>query len=314
MPRLIYPEDFAGQQTLTAAIKTKFDADGASSPLIPFLAKNSIDLDDDATNCINAGKQDSTRSIKNKQSQNYFQLRDLFFEPVLKNMKGEIQFLKAFAKPNYKDLGNWGVTVINTSKIVYPPEFAKLTKLFADIVTQNGSYVLPDVSPLVAYLKKQKIDLTTEASNVALATDDDKKAKDSATASEEATQKRNELQNPINAHNKMMGDFLFKLCKENEKELGEYGFTVYNSVKAPKDRTSTVKPEAQITTSGIVIGSVFTNISTVDLHVYKGKTTTGTPVIVHPAELLSMTKGYSLITVVNPSTLVTAKFKVKVVN
>ena len=82
MPRLIYPEDFAGQQTLTAAIKTKFDADGASSPLIPFLAKNSIDLDDDATNCINAGKQDSTRSIKNKQSQNYFQLRDLFFEPV----------------------------------------------------------------------------------------------------------------------------------------------------------------------------------------------------------------------------------------
>ena len=137
MARIIYPEDFIGQQALTVAIKKKFDADGANSPLIALLAKNNIDLDDDATAYIEAAKQEAARLSNNRQSENYFQLRDLLFLPVLKNMKGEIQFLKAFAKPNYKDLGNWGVTVVNTSKIVYPAEFAKLTKLFADIVTQN---------------------------------------------------------------------------------------------------------------------------------------------------------------------------------
>ena len=54
------------------------------------------------------------------------------------------------------------------------------------------------------------------------------------------------------------------------------------------------------------------NLGTVDVHVYKGSTTTGTPSIVHPGEMLGMTKGYSTITVVNPSALVSAKFKVKV--
>ena len=48
-----------------------------------------------------------------------------------------------------------------------------------------------------------------------------------------------------------------------------------------------------------------------DIHVYKGKTTTGMPVIVHPGEVLGMTKGYSVITVVNPSSLVTAKYTTK---
>ncbi len=312
MARIIYPEDFIGQQALTVAIKKKFDADGVSSPLIPLLAKNSIDLDDDATACIEAGKQEAARLSNKRQSENYIQLRDILFLPVLKNMKGEIQFLKAFAKPNYKDLGNWGVTVINTSKIVYPAEFAKLTKLFADIVTQNGNYILPAVSPLPPYLTKQNIDLTVDATNIALATDDDKKAKDSATASEEATQNRNKNQNPVNAHNKLMGDFMMKLCKGNEKELGEYGLTVYNNVKAPKDRTSTLKISSQITNRNVTIGGVLTNLGTADILVYKGSSTSGTSTLVHPGEMLGMTAGYSTITVVNSSALVSAKFKVKV--
>ena len=312
MPRLIYPEDFAGQQTLTAAIKTKFDADGVDSPLIPLLAKNKIDLDDNADACAQAAKQESTRSIKSKQSQNYIQLRNLLFDPIIKNMKGEIQFLKAFAKPNYKDLGNWGVTVVNKSKIVYPPEFSKLTKLFADIFAQNSNYVLPAVSPLPPYLTKQNIDLKIDSDNVALAILDDSSASAASKASEETTQKRNGLQNPVNADNHIMGDFLFKFCKENEKELGEYGFTVYSSTKAPKDRTSTLKLSSQITNKNVVVGGVLTNLGTVDVHVYRGSTTMGTPTIVHPGEMLGMAKGYSIITVVNSSSLVSAKFKVKV--
>ena len=58
----------------------------------------------------------------------------------------------------------------------------------------------------------------------------------------------------------------------------------------------------------IHLGSTLTNTGKPDLHVYKGKTTTGTPSIIHAGEQLGMQKGFSTITVVNPSLVETAVF------
>src|SRR5207249_1659863 len=109
-----------------------------------------------------------------------------------------------------------------------------------------------------------------------------------------------------------IGGFLKKLYNDNAKELGYWGFTVDDSKQTPKYRTSKVKPAAQINVQGIIIGSTFTNLSPVDLHIYKGKTTVGTPTIISPNQQFGMIKGFSSITVVNPSTLVAGKFKVLV--
>lgn len=42
--------------------------------------------------------------------------------------------------------------------------------------------------------------------------------------------------------------------------------------------------------------------------IYTRKTTTGTPSIIHVGEQFGLVKGYSKVTVVNPSTLIEAKF------
>ena len=62
--------------------------------------------------------------------------------------------------------------------------------------------------------------------------------------------------------------------------------------------------------NAVVIGSTLTNIGSGDLHLYRGKTTTGTPTIVHSGEQFGIMKGYSILTVINPSTLIEAKFTV----
>ena len=115
---------------------------------------------------------------------------------------------------------------------------------------------------------------------------------------------------PVVQHLKDIGDYLKKLFANNPKNLGSWGFIVDDSPQKPALRTSKVKPGETVTNNSIIVGSTFTNTGTVDLHVYKGKTTTGTPSIVPPGEQLGMIKGFSTITVVNPNTLVAGKYSV----
>lgn len=49
-----------------------------------------------------------------------------------------------------------------------------------------------------------------------------------------------------------------------------------------------------------------------DVHIYKGKTTTGNPIILHPGDTWGVPKKYSIITISNPSATETAIVKVTV--
>lgn len=57
------------------------------------------------------------------------------------------------------------------------------------------------------------------------------------------------------------------------------------------------------------IGSVLENVGTTDVHVYKGKTTSGNQVIVHPGEKFGIKKEFNIITLSNPNLLMSAKVK-----
>jgi hypothetical protein len=92
--------------------------------------------------------------------------------------------------------------------------------------------------------------------------------------------------------------------------LGNWGFVVDDSAQKPKLRTTKLKLGEQITVNAVLIGSTFTNIGAGDLHLYKGKSTSGTPNIIHAGEQFGIVKGFSIITVINPSTLVEGKFTV----
>ena len=307
MSRIIYPADFASQRTLFQLIKAKHDADGAASVLMAMLAQKNISLSDDATTGNSADTQEANRSLISKQAENFRQARDLVFTPVFSRLKSGVQFLKSFYKPKVQLLGNWGITV-NNGRIGYPVDFSAQAKLFHIFKAAFDAASAPN--PLTPYITQHNIDMNADETATNKAIDNHKNFVQAAKDAEIATEKRNNLWNPTEAHLRIIGDFLKKLFNDNEKKLGEWGFTVDASPQAAKERTSTVKPASQVTINAVIVGGTFTNIGAVDLHVYKSETITGTPSIVNQGEMLGMNKGYSTITVVNPSTTVEGKFKV----
>lgn len=307
----MYPEDYLSQRELFKNMYAKHTADGASSPIKTYLAQQGIVLADDDSDGTLADARDAARLLLSKQSENYRQLRDLKFTPVFERLRGEAQFLKGFYKPNVSELGNWGITVDNGGRLVYPAQFNERTALFATFKAKHDSFA-PGTSPLEPYLVQHKINLTNDDADVTDAIASNASFAQAAADAEDATQDRNNLWTPVMAHVHGIGDFLKKLYNDNAKQLGYWGYVVDSSPRAPKERTSTIKLSSQLTLKGVVIGSTLTNSGPVDMHVYKGSTTVGTPAIVHPGEMLGIMKGFSTITVVNPSTLETGKVKVLV--
>jgi len=80
MARLTIPGDFISQLTLLSNIKAKNDEDGATSPLIPFLTQQGINLNDDAAAGNAAQAHETNRALLAKQSENFRQLRDNYFK------------------------------------------------------------------------------------------------------------------------------------------------------------------------------------------------------------------------------------------
>ncbi len=307
MARLVIHEDFPGQLTLLAKIISQNNSITKNNPLTAFLSQQEIVLDDDVTAGNNAQTHETNRLLFSKQSENFRQLRDNNFEAPWKHVTGGVQFLKSFYKGNTKQLGDWGITITGSGKINYPPAFADRVTIFENYKKKNDSYTNGD-SPLQPYLTQQEIDLTKDATFVQTASDNDASFTTASQQSENETGLRNQLWNPVLGHIKDIGNFLMKLYSGNEKALGNWGFVVDNSPQKPKLRTTKLKLGAQITNKSVVIGSVLTNAGDGDLHLYKGGGTRGTPVILHKGEQFGIQKGWSSITVVNPSTLIEGKF------
>jgi len=78
------------------------------------------------------------------------------------------------------------------------------------------------------------------------------------------------------------------------------------SAKA-KVMTSTIKLQDKLTLKGIIIGSTIENLGAEAVHLYKGKTTTGNPIIIPAGGKFGVPKGHSIITVSNPSLLNSVK-------
>ncbi|HVX27041.1 MAG TPA: hypothetical protein VHB70_11910 [Parafilimonas sp.] len=307
MARLIIPDDFASQRTLLSNIIQQNTDLGASSPISAFLIQQNIVLADDATAGTNAQTHETNRALLSRQSENYRQLRDNLFKLPWQHLTGCAQFLKSFYKGNTKQIGTWGITITDTGKINYPPAFTDRVAIFTAFNIQNNTYGT-GTSPLQPFLTQQNIDLTTDATFVNQASANNENFLDAAQQSENETELRNQLWLPVLAHIKAIGNFLMKLYSNNPKALGVWGFTVDHSPQQPRLRTTKLKIGEQITNKSVVIGSAVTNIGEGDLHLYKGSTTTGTPQIIHKDEQFGIQKGWSSITVVNPSTLIEGKF------
>lgn len=306
MARLIIPDDFTSQLTLLTNIIQENTDLGADSPLTAFLTQQNIVLADDATAGASAQTHETNRALLSRQSENYRQLRDNLFKLPWQHLTGGAQFLKSFYKGNTKQLGTWGIPITDSGKINYPPAFTDRVAVFTAFNTKNYSYGT-GTSPLQPFLTQQNIDLAADADFVNQAATNNQNFLDAAQQSENETELRNQLWLPVLAHIKTIGNFLMKLYSNNPKALGNWGFTVDHSPQKPRLRTSKIMPGETIVFNGLIIGGTLTNIGTVEIHLYRSKDTSGTPVIIHAGEQFGIMKGYSTVTIVNPSTLTEAK-------
>jgi len=264
---------------------------------------------DDVNAASNAQTHETSRALLSRQSENYRQLRDNNFTRPWSHLTGCVQFLKQFYKGNTKELGNWGIAITDGGKINSPAAFIDRSLAFNSFTEKHNSYPA-GTSPLQPYLDQQAIDLTGDAVFVSAALSNNNDFVTAAQQSENETELRNQLWQPVLEHIKTIGNFLMKLYSNNPKALGAWGFVVDDSPKKPGLRTSKVKPGETVLFNGLIIGGTLTNIGSGEIHVYRGKTTSGSPAIIHAGEQFGVIKGYSTITVVNPSSLIEGKFSV----
>lgn len=310
MARIIFPENLGEQRKLLADISTKHTADGAASVLTPFLTEQGIVLADDTAAGALAQTHESNRSAQSRNAENLREQRDLLFDFPVQVMQKCAQFLKGLYKPNVHALDVWGFTV-NVQRISYPAEFLALHDLFQVFYAKHAGFA-PGASPLEPFLTEHGIVLADLLVSVNQAKVHHDNFITASNAAELAREQRDFVWRDSNSNLHKMGDYLKKLFVTSPRKLGNYGFVVDDSPRGAKEQISTVLISGQLTVKGVVLGSTFENIGDITLHLYKGKTTTGTPIIVSIKDKVGMAKGFSVITVMNPSSSINGKFKVLV--
>lgn len=308
MARILYPDDFAKQVVLFEKVKEQYDGlPPGGNPLTVFLNTQSIDLNADSAAMALATAHHSVQQEKGRMAENCTQKRDLQFGPVIKDMRAYYQFLKRLYSPNFMAIGEWGAPVTIGGRIAYPYAFGKRLTIFRRLEAKYATYVPVGSSPLDAYLTLHGQSMAAHTAAADQAEVLNNTAKQFAAQAEHATAQRNNASGPVMAHLRAIGGFLMSLYTTNPKEVGLWGFTVDDSPRAPKQVTSTVKLGQQRTVR-VIVGGTLTNTGPVALAIHRGKTTTGTAIVIEPGEVWDIAKGHSIITVRNPSGTTTGRF------
>ncbi len=307
MPHIILPETFNRISGLITSIDERNTDLGDDSPAKLFMQENEIDLAADATATENAELHDKASLMHKLSSENFTKIRDLKMTAVTKKVTAICQLLKRFFKSNPASLGLWGITITASGKIIYPDTIEGMATLVTNIKTKHDAYAA-GLSPLQAFLTAENISLANLLVELTKAQAADNDAKDQAAKSENETALRNTLLDPVLVHLNDIGNYLMKFYTGNPRELGLWGFVVDESTTKPTLRTSKLLLNEKITIGGVVKGSSVTCLGPGPIHLYKGKTTTGTPTIIQPGGKFGIDKGFSVITIANPSDIETVKF------
>ena len=304
MPHSEVSTNLESQVNLLGTINTKVSADGAGGPLVAYLAEQGIVLANDVAKGVTVTNNYTIYLADSKTSQDFREQRDAIMIPIEKRIIGCVQFLKGFFQPNYKSLGDWGITAEVGGKITLPATEEEWQTLIEAINTKNSSYIFPLISPLQQYLNLNNIILANDITNFAAAM-----VKSASMASAKVTAEDahklvvKDWAIPL-SHIRLIVAFLMKLYAGKAKKLGYYGITVVNTPKVQKTRNIKLSITENKLRQEAELGSVLVNMGTGSLNIYKGKTITSTPTALAAGEKLLLVKGYSTFSVQNPSSVI----------
>lgn len=309
MARVVIPVNFDEQTKLFTKIKAKHDADGAGSVLNMLLAEHNIDLAADEIAKNKAIAADGRQDEEHKETRASTRERDRLFKAIFKSHKKMVQFLKGFYNYNLNRLGNWGVNVVGGIRIAYPSGFYERINCVKLFVEKYNS-LPPADNPLTLYLANNpEVVMPTIATLDQLAELHENSGKLDKNA-EQATEERNVLWLPVMAHVRIIAFYLKSMFHKNPSQIWEYGFVVSYAKKSHKYRNSSIKFGHSKIVSGVVMGGEFLNKGNTELLIFKGRKIKGEPIKILPNSCLIIPKGYSNITIVNPSNIETGKYQV----
>lgn len=274
MARINYPTRFLNQVELFTDVKAKDTADGSSSVIKPFLTEEGIDLNSVELIVNKAVDADKLAKKLSKESEELMAERNKLFDVVFDDHRSCVQFLKKLYISNINKLGDWGVTIDNNSRVVYPPDFLSKVQTVNTFIDKHLSFPAGS-SPLQPFLTENEIDLTANQNkaNLAKTSNDssDQKAKDKELQNE----LRDNNMDEIMSHLRGIGGFLVALYPENPRKAGEWGYTIDSAKQEDKDRTIEIGASAVKTIYNLVPGSMVINLGDTELSIFPGKETNG---------------------------------------
>ena len=302
MSQIKFPTELPQQIALLNSIITKNNNDGDSSPLAAWLVQQGIDLAADQVAGKKATEQEKIRAEQDATGKMAFKRRDTLFTPVITFVHDGAQVLKKFYKPDYPQLAIWNLPITQSGRINYPSSFEDQNEMAANFFTKLLSFG-EGKSPLAAYIKTNSVNVNNLVTNNTDAAEANAAAGVAAKAAENATEQRDLLWAMPLKHIHDIAEYLKTIYPNNPRALGEWGFVVDESVAVRKERkVMLIIGETKVVDS-VRIGSIVTNLSTGNVLLYKGKGIRGTETVLKANEKMGMVKGYSIITLVNPSTL-----------
>ena len=307
MSRIIKTTNFTGQDSNFSVMFAKHTADDKSSVLNHFLEENEIDLTADKVLEISALLHESNRQnildIQGKQRQ----LVINYLTTPWSEMLSAAQFLKKFYKDNVRSLVIWSIPISAKGKITYPTDEGEKLELVDGFWSYHAG-MTAGTSPLDEFIASNSIDVSKITESIANAKTTYAALAQSIVTEQQETGERDRIWAPVWEHTKSIGAFLMKMYVRNPKMVCNWGYNVVDAGSKQSMRTTKLIIGSKKTIAANVLGSTLSNLGTDELHIYKGKTTTGTPIVVKAGEHLGLVKGFSTITVVNPSLEVAGKF------
>lgn len=311
MSRVIIEPSIPALIKLVEKVDAKDHDDGAASPVRPYREKKNIVFADVLTDLNKAVTYHHNQITFSQQSENLIELRNNKMKPVMEHATGCIQFLKIYYEPNFKDLGDWGANITNSGKVIIPTDIYERDTLVTALRVQHDTYPAGS-SPLQPYLTKHGIDLGADVSAMAEAIAYHEEAKTKADEAENNTELRNNIVEPTIKMLRGIAEMLLKLYADNPRGICAWGFSVDDNPQKPTEQTSRLDLLTKRTYTSVKIGGLVTNLSKFDIHLYKGKEMIGDPIIIQPNKQFGVPKGYSTLTIYNPSTLSKAVVKIEV--
>ena len=300
MARIKYSKVYLDQVELFKKVAAKDLLDGSASIIRPTMVQNEITIAGDqvsvddsvAANKIFLAQEKLAKQLTGEIKKKY--------DPYMKFYRGSAQFLKGFYGAGFLSLGDWGFTITVNGKMIYSKNVKDNCDSIQAMITYHLTFAV-GTSPLQPFLDENNYDVAAIAldlPNVKTLFDDHLTAWNSQNAHRMT---RDNLIKPVMQHLRLIGAFLKKNFISIPQNVGKWGYTVVMEPGDPKETNLDLHHSETKIIYGVINGSDLINTKTSIIKAYKGKTATGTPIVIGPGETIIVPKTWGTMTLVNQS-------------